>query len=230
VVNDRLKQRGEIGERRVEIERRGTVARRGVDDGRVELRVIGLQLDEEVEHLIVDAHGVGARAIDLVDDDDRSPAQSESLPEHESRLRHGSIERVDDEQHAVNHAKDALYLAAEVGVAGRVDNIDLDATPSHRRILGQDRDAPLALERVRIHHALLNHLILAKGAGLAQQFVDEGGLAVIDVRNDGDVANLHRLIKISGLLSRLQARQVNGTDGAAFVRMSHSLEVRHGTA
>src|SRR5687767_6404424 len=230
VIDDRLKQRGEIGERLVEIEGRRPIARRRIHHGRIELRVIGLELDEEIEHLIVDTHGIGTGAVDLVDDDDGSSAQAQGFAQHEARLRHRPIERIDDEQHAIDHAQDTLDLTAEVGVAGRVDNVDLDATPSHRRILGEDRDAPLALQRVGIHHALLHHLILAEGAGLAQHLVDEGGLAVIDVRNDGNVANLHRPIKISGLLSRLQARQVNGTDGAAFVRVSHSLEVRHGTA
>src|SRR5690606_2070263 len=32
-------------------------------------------------------------------------------------------------------------------------------------------------------------LVLAEGAGLAQQLVDEGGLAVVDVGDDGDVAD-----------------------------------------
>ena len=48
----------------------------------------------------------------------------------------------------------------------------------------------LALERVRVHHALGDDLIVAKGAGLAEHLVHERGLAVIDVGDDGDVADL----------------------------------------
>ena len=60
-------------------------------------------------------------------------------------------------------------------------------------VLGENGDAALALERVRVHHALLHDLILAKRAGLAEHLVDQGRLAVIDVRDDGDVTNLHSL-------------------------------------
>ena len=36
-------------------------------------------------------------------------------------------------------------------------------------------------------------LILAERAGLAEHLVDQGGLPVVDVRDDGDVADLHSL-------------------------------------
>ena len=36
-------------------------------------------------------------------------------------------------------------------------------------------------------------LVVAEGAGLAEHLVDQRGLPVVDVRDDGDVANLHSL-------------------------------------
>ena len=42
-----------------------------------------------------------------------------------------------------------------------------------------------------IHRPLFDALIVAEGAGLAEQLVDKGGLAMIDVRDDGDIAQLH---------------------------------------
>ena len=194
--DDRLEQRREILQRLVHVHRRRAIARRDVDDRRVELRLVGLELDEEVEDLVVHAQRIGAGPIDLVDDDDRRAAERERLAQHEARLRHRPVERVDDEQHAVDHAQDALDLAAEVGVAGRVDDVDLGAVPTDGGVLGEDRDPPLTLERVRVHHALLNDLIIAKRAGLAEHLVDEGRLAVIDVRDDSDVTDLHSLESI----------------------------------
>ena len=41
-----------------------------------------------------------------------------------------------------------------------------------------------------MHRALFHALVVAEGAGLAEQLVDQGRLAVIDVRDDGDVAEL----------------------------------------
>ena len=55
-------------------------------------------------------------------------------------------------------------------------------------VLGEDRDALLALEVHRVEHALGHVLVRAKGAGLPQHGVDQRGLAVVDVRHDRDVA------------------------------------------
>ena len=76
-------------------------------------------------------------------------------------------------------------------MARRVDDIDADVFPDHRGGLGQDGDAALALEVVGIHGALDHALVLAISAGLLQQPVDQGGFAVVDVGDDGDVAKIH---------------------------------------
>jgi hypothetical protein len=55
-------------------------------------------------------------------------------------------------------------------------------------VLGENRDAALALELVAVHGALGDALVRAEGTALVQQGIDEGGFAVIDVRNDGDIA------------------------------------------
>jgi hypothetical protein len=68
--------------------------------------------------------------------------------------------------------------------------------PAHRAVLGQDGDAALALDVVAVHHAFGDLLVLAEGAALAQQLVDQGGLAVVDVGDDGDVAD--RLVMAFG--------------------------------
>ena len=43
---------------------------------------------------------------------------------------------------------------------------------------------------LRVHHPLGDVLVLGEGAGLAQQLVDQRGLAVVDVGDDGDVAEV----------------------------------------
>ena len=61
--------------------------------------------------------------------------------------------------------------------------------PADGGVLGEDGDAPLALERVGVHHALFDLLVVAERPGLAEHLVHQGGLAVVDVRDDGDVTN-----------------------------------------
>ena len=58
-----------------------------------------------------------------------------------------------------------------------------------RRVLGQDGDAALLFELVRVHDALDDGLVGAVGAGLAEHGIDQRGLAVVDVGDDGDVAD-----------------------------------------
>ena len=62
---------------------------------------------------------------------------------------------------------------------------------THRGRLGENGDAALALEIVRIHHPLGDALVVAERARLLQEPVDERRLAVVDVGDDGDVAKLH---------------------------------------
>jgi hypothetical protein len=54
-------------------------------------------------------------------------------------------------------------------------------------------------EVVRIHRPLFDALIVAEGAGLAEQLIDESRLAVIDVRDDRHVAEAH-----GNLISRVK--------------------------
>ena len=113
------------------------------------------------------------------------------LRHHEFGLRQRALGGVDQHQRAVDHIENALDLAAEIGVAGRIDDIDAGALPFHRSGLGQDGDAALALEVVGIHRAFDLALVLAIDAGLLQQPIDQRGLAVVDVGDDGDVAEVH---------------------------------------
>ena len=120
------------------------VQARGVDDREVELLFGGAELVEQVEGGVDDVVGPRARAVDLVDDDDRLQAQRQRLLGDEAGLRHRAFDRIDQQQHAVDHRQHALDLAAEVGVAGRVDDVDVRALPLDRAVLRQDRDAAFA--------------------------------------------------------------------------------------
>jgi hypothetical protein len=73
-------------------------------------------------------------------------------------------------------------------VARRVDNVDQDVVVVDGGVLREDGDPALALELVAIHGALGDALVRAERAALVQQRVHEGRLAVVDVRDDGDVA------------------------------------------
>ncbi len=86
--------------------------------------------------------------------------------------------------------KHALHFTTEVGVARGVDDIDAVILPAQRGVLGGDSDAAFLFQIVRVHDARAHLLVGGEGAGLLEQLVDERGLAVVDVRDNGDVAEL----------------------------------------
>ena len=179
---------------------------RGVDGGEIELGVGGVKLEEELEDHVEDLVRAGVVAVDLVDDNDGLRADFERLAEHELGLRLRTVEGIDDEHDAVDHLENALHFAAEIGVAGSVDDVDVVILVLERGVLGLDRDAFFALEVHRVHDALDHGLVGAERAGLAQELVDQRGFAMVNVGDDGDVANLlDDFHKMSGGGERLAA-------------------------
>ena len=78
-------------------------------------------------------------------------------------------------------------------MAGGVDDVDLETAPLNRRALGENGDTAFALLIVGVHGAIVHAGVGAHGAGLLQESIDEGGLAVVDVRDDRDVTQFHKL-------------------------------------
>ena len=192
VAPDQLEQGRHAGRaRRGGIRHRPALPRRGEQGRKIELRLGRAERREQVEHLVVHRVRALVRPVDLVDHHDRAQPQAQRLAEHELGLRHRTLGGIDQQQHAVDHGQDALDLAAEIGMARRVDDVDARALPDHGGAFRQDRDAALALEVVPVQRALGDLLIGAEGAALLEQAVDQGGLAVVDVGDDGDVAQIH---------------------------------------
>ena len=170
-----------------------------VEKRRVELVVAGLQVHQQFQHFVVDLLGARVGAVDLVDHDHRRQTERQRLARDEPRLRHRSLGGIDQQEHAVDHAQNALDLAAEVRVPGRVDDIDLGPPPRHGSVLREDRDAPFALQRIGIEDPLAHLLAFAKYSRLPEHLVDQRGLAMVHVRDDRDVAQPHGIAGVIGL-------------------------------
>src|SRR5262249_42868940 len=127
-------------------------------------------------------------AVNLVDDDDGPQAALKGLADNEARLRQWSLSGIHEQQGAVGHFEHALDFAAEIGVAGRVDDIDLGAAEGQGDVLGEDGDAALALEVTGIEDAFAAQLALAEQARLAHHLIHERCLAVVNVSYDRDIA------------------------------------------
>ena len=189
----------------------GVAAERGrVHHGEVELPLARPEPVEEVEGAVQHPLRAGAVAVHLVDGDDGVETPPERLLGHEAGLGHGALHRVHEQEHRIDHREHPFHLAAEVGVTGRVDDVDAPPPPVDRRGLGKDRDAALALEIVGVEHALDGRRVPSQGAAVLEEPVDEGRLAVIDVRDDGDVAHPGRRSLVAGGLSHAPASGASG--------------------
>ena len=106
------------------------------------------------------------------------------------RLR--AVGGVHHQQHAVNHVHDALDLAAEIGVAGGVHDVDVVNLVFEGGVLGADGDALFLFQIHGIHQAFVGGFMLvgAESAGLLEQAIHERCLAVVNVRDDGDVPDV----------------------------------------
>ena len=190
LLQHQVEQRGQVGSLDPLLERGPARFRVGVDDREVDLVGVGVEVDEELVDLVDDLGDAGVGPVDLVDHEDHRQLRLERLAQDEAGLRQRALGGVDEQQDAVDHGQAALDLAAEVGVAGGVDDVELDAVVVDRGVLGEDRDPLLALEVHRVHDPLGDVLALAEGAGLPQHLVDQGRLAVVDVGDYGDVAEV----------------------------------------
>src|SRR6202012_416405 len=106
----------------------------------------------------------------------------------------------------VHHGQAALDLAAEVRVPGGVHDVDGQPAVAYRGVLGQDGDALFPLQVAGVHDPLGHVGVGPERAGLPQHRVDQRGLAVVDVRDDGDVTQV----------------VTSGEDGGISVRYGHT--------
>ena len=99
------------------LQRRLALAGHAVDDREVELVDVGVEVEEQLLHLVHDLGDAGVGPVDLVDDEDHRQLGLERLAQHEAGLGQRALGGVDEQQHAVDHRQAPLDLAAEVGVA-----------------------------------------------------------------------------------------------------------------
>ena len=149
---------------------------------------------EDVFDLAAGFLRAGAREVDLVDDWD----DLESLVHREGgvgdRLGFHALGRVDQQHRSFAGGEGARDFVGEVDVARGVDEIEdvlltIRRGEVHRHRVALDRDALLALEVHRVEELLL-HLALLDRLRVLEQAVGKGRLAVVDVRDDAEVADV----------------------------------------
>ena len=193
MANDQVEQR-----RHALVLRSGGVGRhpallgRAVEDREVELLLARVERGEQVEHLVGDLGRPRVRPVDLVDDDDRLAGPTLSALETTNLVCGIGPSAASTSTSApstiLRMRSTSPPKSAWPGVSTILMRVSCQTIEVHLR---QDGDAALALEVVGIQRALGDALVVAKRARLLQQPVDQRGLAVVDVGDDGDVAEVH---------------------------------------
>ena len=193
IVEDGLKQGHQVGAGHVGGVGGGALAAGAEQGWGLKLLVGGVQIQQQLQHLVHDLVDALVGAVHLVDHHDDLVAQLQCLAQHKTGLGHGTLGGVHQQDDAVDHLEDPLHLAAKIGVARRVHDVDLHVLVVDGGVLGQNGDAALPLQIVGVHDALHRGLVLAVDAALLEHFVHQGGLAVVDVGDNGDVSQLRIL-------------------------------------
>ncbi len=188
-LDDGFEQRLQIFATALDVRGRGAGLGVRVEDREIELLFFGVEIDEQIVNLVQHFLRTGVGAVNLVDDQNRRQMGFERLAQHVARLRQRAFAGIDQQHDAIHHLERAFHFAAKVAVAGRVHDVDLYVVIEDGGVLGQNGDAALALQVVGVHDALDQVLVGAEGAALAQHGVNQRGLAVVHVGDDGDIAN-----------------------------------------
>ncbi len=162
-----------------------------------EHRIRGVEADHLLD-LLLDAVGFGGRQVDLVQNGHDLVSRVDRLIDIGERLRLDALRSVDHEERALAGLQGARHLIGEVDMAGRVHQIEDVVLPVLRPVveahgLRLDGDAALALDVHGVEH-LLDHLTRGEGSGLLDQPVGEGRLAVVDMGDNREVADIVDLV------------------------------------
>ena len=98
---------------------------RTVEHGKIGLLVRSAEFEKQIESFLERLVRRRCRTIHLVDDDNRLQPHGQRSGKDVTRLGHGAFVGIHNQNNAVYHLKHTFYLAAEIGMSGSVDNIDL---------------------------------------------------------------------------------------------------------
>ena len=135
-----------------------------------------------------------ARQVDLVDDRDDVEVVVHGQIGVGERLRLDALRGIDEQQRAFAGGERPRDLVAEIDVAGRVDQIQDVLLAVCRGVVQADGvrldgDAALALEVHGVEDLRL-HLARLKRAGELEEAICQRRLAMVDVRDDREIADM----------------------------------------
>ena len=174
---------------------------------------------EHLMHFLGDFFGTLVREINLVDHRDDLQVGIDCRVGIGDGLSLNSLKSIGEQEGALTAGEAAGNLIVKVDMARRVDQVQLVFLSligvAHRDRAGLDGDPPLAFERQVIEQLFL-HFALLHGAGELQQAIGERALAVINVGNNAEVANVFAIQFGHGSLAVCKGKEKAGRSRGCF--------------
>ncbi len=148
LIEQRL-NRGHLG--KIRLKASLALHARSIHHRKIRLLITGAQLNEKIKGLIQSPLGTRTRLINFIYHHDGFVAGLNRFPQYELGLRHRTFFRVHDQQYAVYHAHNSLYLAAKIGVTRGVYDINFQILITYRGVFRQNSNTALTLQFIRVH-------------------------------------------------------------------------------
>src|SRR5690606_441963 len=193
-------------------------------------RILRLDPDDLLD-LMNDARRIGRRQVDLVQNRyDLEPLLDCRVAVGDA-LRLDALRGIHDQERTFARGQRTRDFVREIDVAGGVDQVELVSLTVARLVVERhalrlDRDAAFALEIHGVEHLRL-HLAILQAAAELDEAVGERGLAVVDVGDDGKVADqLHQYSPARAQTSRTSRTSSERTLGTFAPRKLRRGEAR----
>ncbi len=152
--------------------------------------VIGTEFVEQIKNLVDYPVRTCAFAVNFIDDHNWIKTTGKGFLRDKARLRHRAIDGINQQENAIHHRQHTFNFTAEVGMPGGINDIDVIVFPVDGGVFGENGNTTLALLIIGIHYPFDLFAAGLQRTGLLQEFINQCGLAMIDVRDNGDIANI----------------------------------------
>ncbi len=145
-------------------------------------------MEHQLEYILLHFMWSAVFLIHLIDHQYGLQPKFQGFPQYEPRLRHDALQGIHKKQYTIGHFEYPLHFTPKIGMAGCINDIDLHISVMYRYILGKNGDAPLPFQIIAVEDQIYSFFSLVEDFGFLNDPVNQSGLAVVHMCNDGYIS------------------------------------------
>ena len=130
--------------------------------------------------------------------------QLQCLAQNEFCLGHRAFKRIHHQHNAIHHFQHTLYLAAEIGMSGGINDVDFGIAIVYGCVFGKNGNPSFPFNITAIHDSFLYLLIGTEDTALSEQLIHQCGFAVVNMGNNRYVSDIFNILTHLELLQSFQ--------------------------